>query len=747
MRRALVLLFAFVFLAGMPLSAYMVNADEAPALAEGGQEVSQEPAPVQEVIPETVTDPEPAPAQQEQPVTYTAIWYDEGGSTELYRNIYEQVPNSGLYAGQPPVKAEDENYTYTFSGWADNGSADGMTYTYTAQYTPVPLITVNWLNWDESLLDSKKFAEGSEEPATDKKPVREDSVYIYTFTNWDEGVMEGTVKTYRPQFTQEVRKETKEYILYPNEPEKTLVISVENIPVNTELNMKQEAAKEDKYKAAVEEELKKEPAVAKNREKDTYLFALEFDPGLTFDEEITVSVQGKSLKDLPSGSLLYRVKNEQGQNIVEKINDYTFENTNNAVSLEEEGKLTFRTKEFSVFVLAVPGAEIKPTNTPTPTPKPTVTPTKTPTPTPTKTPTPKPTKTPTPTPTKTPTPTPTKTPTPTVTPKPTATPTVTPKPAVTAIPTPTIVPPVPAPNLLSDVKNITLNEAGDISTVTATAENAPANASLSIGSVDPSVIKLVESSRIRNKTTNEPEAYDVWFAVDVNLGITPTQSVTITLQSDKLAGIPDGALLYHVNPQTNKVRRTSYTCSKAEGKLTFSSKDFSPFVLLVKHGTVKNSSSAASEINDAAASNGLEGGTGVPTYYPAGDNGSDVSGYNSTAFSGPGFFNDTAVLGGMNETDIAGKNKTAAGYNSTAIGRNETAASNTTAAENMTAAANVTSEGNTTGVKNETSVKKGDTSGGGLSTGVLIGIIAAVVAAAAVAFGVWRYLQNNKRKE
>lgn len=301
--------------------------------------------------------------------------------------------------------------------------------------------------------------------------------------------------------------------------------------------------------------------------------------------------------------------------------------------------------------------------------------------------------------------------------------------------------PTPEPNAMTAVGTITVNKDGETGMVSATAENAPENAYLSIGSVDPSVIELVESSRIKNKTTGQSEAYDVWFAVDINLGVTPSSNVTITLQSQKLASLPDGALLYHVNPQTNRVRKTAYTYSKAEGKLSFKSKDFSPFVILVKHGT----GNAAKDIKDAAANNNLEGGSGVPTYYPAGDNGSGFSGYNGTgAYMGTGF-NDTSVLGGMNNTNVTGVNGT------DVMGANKTdvAGENNTNTTKVAGAANVTDEGNATSSENKTSVKEKDSgsSGGGMSTGVVIGIIAAIAAAVAVIFGITRYMKNGRNKE
>lgn len=986
-RRALVLIFAFVFLAGMPLSSYMVNAGEGgdpnaadAGAADVGQEVPQDTAPAADSAaisdPVLVSDPapvvdsapvsDPAPVvdsapQQEQPVMYTAIWYNEDGTSVLYSNTYEQIPNSGLYTEQP-VKAADENYTYTFSGWTDNGSADGTTYTYTAQYTAEPImITVQWLNWDGTVfLSSEPFAKGEPEPTTDQKPTKEDAEYIYTFDNWGEGVWDETAKTitYTPQFTEAIKKETK-FDLYPDPKnrENKLVVTVENIPVNPGLKMKEENAAEEKYKSAVEEILKTEAPSKKDCKEDTYLFALDFDPGVTFGEEITVNVQGKDLKDLPSESLLYRV-NVQEQNKIEKIDDYTFENTTNADTAEEEGKLTFKTRAFSVFVLVVPGAEHKPETTTTRVEatceeegvETTITScsvcgeelnreetklsalghdwddgkvTKSPTCTDAgeKVFTCKRDKTHTRTEILAATghkkgdavvenrieakagqagsydeviycvncnkelsrkkvtipalpATETKTAskniaintsgekslvyvtakdvpvnaaltvsavdssvirlvesstingvkykvwfaanvglssdpgkkvsvtlqsdklkslpegallyrvntqkksvvnlkydfakgkneltfkTQTFAPFVIVTPVKNSQPATahsSGTKTPQSAAGTPAaglpqtaagaPGTKSDTQNITLNEDGETSVVSVTAADAPETASLSISSVDSSIIDLVQSSSIGGVR------YDVWFAVDINMGGNLEQSASITVQSDKLTSLPDGALLYHVNPQTNKVRKTNYSHNRGDNKLTFKSKEFSPFVILVKRTT-------AAEVDTRTDSTPLYTGSGGGGgYYPAGDNGTWdggesgggggwVGGFNETSFGDAGAGrNDTEVLGGRNETGAAGFNKTGArtaGSNETSFaGKNDT---NTTGVAAMT---NTTDTGNTTSEKNETAVEKSDESSGsgGISRGVLIGIIAAIIAAVAVAFGVSRYLKNGRRKE
>ena len=75
------------------------------------------------------------------PTTYTVTW--KNGDTVLETDTVEEG-NAPAYTGTVPEKAEDANYTYTFSGWSDGtntyGASDTLPevtgdITYTAQYT------------------------------------------------------------------------------------------------------------------------------------------------------------------------------------------------------------------------------------------------------------------------------------------------------------------------------------------------------------------------------------------------------------------------------------------------------------------------------------------------------------------------------------------------------------------------------------------------------------------------------------
>lgn len=65
---------------------------------------------------------------------YTIIFVDEDG-TELERQEVE-YGKKPVYQGETPVKAEDEQYTYTFAGWSPAIVAVTKNATYRATYTP-----------------------------------------------------------------------------------------------------------------------------------------------------------------------------------------------------------------------------------------------------------------------------------------------------------------------------------------------------------------------------------------------------------------------------------------------------------------------------------------------------------------------------------------------------------------------------------------------------------------------------------
>ena len=130
---------------------------------------------------------------------FTVVWLDSEG-TEIDRQTYtegEEEPTTD----KVPAKAEDENFTYEFSGW-DEGVKSGNTTTYKPVFTAKAksAYTVIWLNGDGTELDSKNYYEGEEEPTTDKIPTKAEDENVYTFAEWELASEEGLTKTYKPLF-------------------------------------------------------------------------------------------------------------------------------------------------------------------------------------------------------------------------------------------------------------------------------------------------------------------------------------------------------------------------------------------------------------------------------------------------------------------------------------------------------------------------------------------------------------------
>lgn len=163
-------------------------------------EPTDTPTPAPTDTPEATATSTPSPTPTPRTV-YTVIWENEDG-TQLDQKTYEEGEEEPATRVIPEKKEDAEN-TYIFIGW-NAGTTEGTVTIYRPKFSTIPkaTITVIWLNGDDTLLDIRTYTEGSEEPVTDKIPVKNaDSEYTYTFTGWDEGTQEeGTSKIYRPLF-------------------------------------------------------------------------------------------------------------------------------------------------------------------------------------------------------------------------------------------------------------------------------------------------------------------------------------------------------------------------------------------------------------------------------------------------------------------------------------------------------------------------------------------------------------------
>ena len=72
--------------------------------------------------------------------SYTVTWVVDGETVETDENVYYGMTPE--YNGETPVKADDDQYAYTFAGWTPEITAVTGDVTYTAQFTQVAKFSV-----------------------------------------------------------------------------------------------------------------------------------------------------------------------------------------------------------------------------------------------------------------------------------------------------------------------------------------------------------------------------------------------------------------------------------------------------------------------------------------------------------------------------------------------------------------------------------------------------------------------------
>jgi hypothetical protein len=130
----------------------------------------------------------------------------DGGTFDVGTNVtVHATPNSG----------------YVFVNWMEKSSESIEVVSTEADYsftvegvrmlsaTFARVITVRWLDYDDTVLYEATYNEGEEEPAYqgDTTPTRPaTAAYTFTFTGWDLGRASDAVKTYRPLFDATLNK-------------------------------------------------------------------------------------------------------------------------------------------------------------------------------------------------------------------------------------------------------------------------------------------------------------------------------------------------------------------------------------------------------------------------------------------------------------------------------------------------------------------------------------------------------------
>lgn len=118
--------------------------------------------------------------------TFTVTFENYDGTVLQTGQYYcGQTP---VYSGSTPIKPSDTIYDYTFSGWGNLMPVTGS-ITYTAQYTSsLRNYTVNWKNWDNSVIETEYYHYGDLPIYKGTTPTRPYDGYTYTFDSWSPAV-------------------------------------------------------------------------------------------------------------------------------------------------------------------------------------------------------------------------------------------------------------------------------------------------------------------------------------------------------------------------------------------------------------------------------------------------------------------------------------------------------------------------------------------------------------------------------
>ena len=142
--------------------------------------------------------------------TYTITWVDEDG-TVLETDEDVAAGSTPKYDGDTPTKAEDVQYTYTFSGWSPVVQVVSGNATYKAQYTQtVREYNITWKNYDGLEIKTDKVAYGEIPSYTGDNPVKPaDRQNSYMFSGWSPELSEVTGDAeYTAQFASVLNKYT-----------------------------------------------------------------------------------------------------------------------------------------------------------------------------------------------------------------------------------------------------------------------------------------------------------------------------------------------------------------------------------------------------------------------------------------------------------------------------------------------------------------------------------------------------------
>lgn len=133
------------------------------------------------------------------------IWLDAIGGTLSETNYGEDQTPPDDPAVPEKASAAADYYEYRGS-WTQVSSEKNVDNILVTKKKPTyetivkKVYTIQWLDSDSTILDTKQATVDAQEPVTDKIPVKGGAGGFYRFTGWGEGSMSGDIKTYTPQF-------------------------------------------------------------------------------------------------------------------------------------------------------------------------------------------------------------------------------------------------------------------------------------------------------------------------------------------------------------------------------------------------------------------------------------------------------------------------------------------------------------------------------------------------------------------
>ena len=115
---------------------------------------------------------------------YTITWMNGEEVLKTEQVAYGETP---VYSGETPVKEDDAQYTYTFTGWDPEIASVTGNATYTAKFSAAEkTFTVTWVNDDGTVLETdENVTYGTQPEYNGSTPTKEaDGEFSYEFSGW-----------------------------------------------------------------------------------------------------------------------------------------------------------------------------------------------------------------------------------------------------------------------------------------------------------------------------------------------------------------------------------------------------------------------------------------------------------------------------------------------------------------------------------------------------------------------------------